>query len=47
MLMNKSYRGNCADIWSSGVVLFAMICGHLPFEHSNNKELQKLICNAS
>ena len=29
------YVGHPVDIWSTGVTLFAMICGFLPFEHSN------------
>lgn len=27
------------DIWSAGVILFAMICGYLPFEDNNTSEL--------
>lgn len=43
MLQNKQYRGDEVDVWSSGVVLFAMICGYLPFEHDDNKQLQHII----
>ena len=27
----KSYSGPPVDVWSLGIVTFAMVCGHLPF----------------
>ena len=43
MLKGSSYRGSGVDIWSVGVVLFAMICGYLPFEGEDNDKLYKKI----
>ncbi|OMJ68515.1 hypothetical protein SteCoe_34008 [Stentor coeruleus] len=44
MVAGKSYNGLSVDIWSSGIVLYAMICGFLPFEDSNTPNLyQKII----
>lgn len=34
MIAGKRYNGTNVDIWSCGVILFAMICGYLPFEVS-------------
>lgn len=31
MIANKAYVGLDVDIWSCGVILFAMVCGYLPF----------------
>jgi 5'-AMP-activated protein kinase catalytic alpha subunit len=43
MIAGKKYKGLNADVWSCGVVLFAMICGYLPFEDSNTAVLYKKI----
>lgn len=32
MIAGKKYESVCVDIWSSGVILFALLCGYLPFE---------------
>jgi 5'-AMP-activated protein kinase catalytic alpha subunit len=32
MLIGKQYSGLEIDIWSSGIILYAMVCGYLPFE---------------
>ena len=43
MINGESYRGLRVDIWSSGIVLFAMLCGYLPFEDADNEKLYKKI----
>ena len=35
LIKGLEYIGPKADLWSAGVVLFTMVCGHLPFEDSN------------
>ena len=43
ILREKGYAGFQADIWSAGVVLYAMLFGTVPFKASNMKELHKMI----
>ena len=43
MINGKPYKGVMVDIWSSGIILFAMICGYLPFEDNNNDVLYQKI----
>ena len=43
MIDGKKYNGNLVDIWSSGIILFAMLCGYLPFEGQTNDILFKNI----
>ena len=39
MVAGKKYDGIKIDIWSTGIILFAMLCGYLPFEDKNNDVL--------
>lgn len=43
ILRDKGYEGFNVDIWSAGVVLFAMLYGTVPFKANNMHELHKLI----
>lgn len=43
MMSGKPYLGTIADYWSLGCILYAMTCGYLPFEDSNNKKLYNKI----
>ena len=43
MISGKKYNGLTVDIWSSGVILFSMICGFLPFQEEDTKLLYEKI----
>ena len=45
ILQNKGYEGFGVDIWSAGVVLYAMLSGTVPFKGNDLKELHNLIIN--
>lgn len=47
MIAGKRYNGLNVDIWSSGVILYAMVCGYLPFEDPNTSALYKKILSAN
>jgi 5'-AMP-activated protein kinase catalytic alpha subunit len=44
MIESKApYEPLMVDIWSSGVILYAMVCGCLPFEDPDTPKLYKKI----
>ena len=44
MVRGKKYNGFKTDIWAIGIILYAMSCGYLPFEDSDNEILfQKIL----
>ena len=45
MIAGKRYQGLISDIWSCGIILYAMSCGYLPFEDPNTNKLYKKILN--
>lgn len=46
MIAGKRYNGGMVDIWSCGVILFALLAGYLPFEDPNTSNLYKKILSA-
>ena len=43
IISGTSYDGYKVDVWCCGIILYAMVCGYLPFEGENNNELFKMI----
>ena len=44
MLSGVNYDGFKIDIWATGIILFAMLCGFLPFDDKDNNVLfQKIL----
>jgi len=43
MVAGKKYSGLSVDIWSMGIIMFALVCGYLPFEDPNTSVLYKKI----
>ena len=43
MIKGNFYDGTKIDIWCSGIILFAMLCGYLPFDDKINTKMFKKI----
>lgn len=43
MVAGKKYKPACVDIWSTGIILYAMVCGYLPFEDPDTAKLYQKI----
>lgn len=39
IVAGKTYHGSPSDVWSCGVILFALLTGHLPFDDPNIRQL--------
>lgn len=39
IVAGKNYHGAPSDIWSCGIILFALLTGHLPFDDDNIRKL--------
>ncbi|CCK68311.1 protein kinase HSL1 KNAG_0A06540 [Huiozyma naganishii CBS 8797] len=39
IVMGKPYHGGPSDVWSCGIILFALLTGHLPFNDDNIRKL--------
>ncbi|KAG0672144.1 hypothetical protein C6P43_002234 [Kluyveromyces marxianus] len=39
IVLGQKYHGSPSDVWSCGIILFALLTGHLPFNDDNVKKL--------
>lgn len=43
LIRGEKYKGEPADMWSLGILLYALLCGFLPFDDDNTQRLYRLI----
>ena len=43
VIKGLKYSGLAIDLWASGIILYSMLCGYLPFDDKNNDKLFKKI----
>ena len=41
IIKGEPYNGFSIDIWASGIIMFAMLCGYLPFDDDDDEEEEK------
>jgi serine/threonine protein kinase len=42
-VQKQEYRGEAADIWALGVMMFVMLVGYFPYKGSSDEELYRKI----
>ena len=46
MIAGLPYNPLCVDIWSLGIILYALLCGYLPFDDQDTQLLYNKILNS-
>jgi len=43
IVMKREYLGPPTDIWATGILTYALLCGHFPFKGMSDKDLYRKI----